>query len=180
MENRTPDIRSEAVRLLSVCWLVFPPLSLAVVDASLPSAAASGTGTALASASPVRKTSPYRPADSPERARTFYQSAWGIDKLLVRETASGNLIRFSYRVTDPVLARPLVNKQATPYLYGERSNAVLQVPIMDKVGELRQTGPQEVGQKYWMVFSNKGNLVKSGDRVDVFIGAFHATGLKVE
>jgi hypothetical protein len=30
------------------------------------------------------------------------------------------------------------------------------------------------------VFSNKGNLVKRGDRVNVMIGAFHADGLMVE
>jgi hypothetical protein len=31
-----------------------------------------------------------------------------------------------------------------------------------------------------MVFSNKGNLVKPGDRVNVVIGTFHADGLMVE
>jgi len=29
-------------------------------------------------------------------------------------------------------------------------------------------------------FSNKGNLVKAGDRVNVMIGTFHADGLLVE
>jgi hypothetical protein len=31
-----------------------------------------------------------------------------------------------------------------------------------------------------MVFSNKGNLVKHGDRVNVVAGAFHLDGLMVE
>jgi hypothetical protein len=31
-----------------------------------------------------------------------------------------------------------------------------------------------------VVFSNKGNLVRPGDRVNVMIGAFHADGLLVE
>jgi hypothetical protein len=31
-----------------------------------------------------------------------------------------------------------------------------------------------------MVFSNKGNLVKAGERVDVTIGNFHADGLVLE
>jgi hypothetical protein len=31
-----------------------------------------------------------------------------------------------------------------------------------------------------MVFSNKGNLIKPGDRVNVAIGAFHADNLVVE
>ena len=63
---------------------------------------------------------------------------------------------------------------------GQKSRALLQVPVMDKVGMLRQTGAPQVGQEYWMVFSNKGNLVRPGDRVNVMIGSFHADGLVVE
>jgi hypothetical protein len=36
------------------------------------------------------------------------------------------------------------------------------------------------GKDYWVLFSNKGDLVKVGDRVDVVIGDFSATGLVVE
>ncbi len=96
-------------------------------------------------------------------------------------TSSGNLIRFSYRVAEPERAKPLADKAATPYMFGQRSRAMLQVPVMDKVGMLRQAGTlPNAGQEYWMVFSNKGNLVKPGDRVNVGIGAFHADGLIVE
>ncbi len=127
------------------------------------------------------RVSPYHPVSVPESAKTYYQSIWGIDNLLVHQTASGNLIRFSYRVTDPVRAKPLGDKAVTPYMYGLRSRAVLQVPVMDKVGALRQTSTTPgTGQEYWMVFSNKGNLVKPGDRVNVIIGYFHADGLMVE
>jgi len=136
--------------------------------------------TPSASATMARKTSPYRPVSVTPHAKNYYQAAWGIDNLLVRQTASGNLIRFSYRVTNPEQAKPLGSKEATPYLYGQRSQAVLEVPVMDKVGQLRQTGAQGAGQDYWMVFSNKGNLVKPGDRVDVVIGSFRAVGLMVE
>jgi len=136
--------------------------------------------TAAAASTMARKTSPYRPVSVTPHARNYYQAVWGVDNLLVRQTASGNLIRFSYRVTNPEQAKLLGNKQATPYLYGQRSQAVLQVPVMDKVGQLRQTGSQGVGQDYWMVFSNKGNLIKPGDRVDVVIGSFRAVGLMVE
>ena len=153
-------------------WIVVLCSLLASVFLSVSSAAST--------APPIRKVSPYHPVSVPDRARVYYQAVWGIDNLLVRQTASGNLIRFSYRVTNPAQAKALNSPQATPYLYGERSHAVLQIPVMDKVGQLRQTGKQEAGQGYWMVFSNKGNQVKSGDRVDVIIGAFHAVGLRVE
>jgi hypothetical protein len=83
-------------------------------------------------------------------------------------------------VTDPALAKVLGDKKATPYMLGQKSHALLQVPVMDKVGQLRQTGTPQAGQEYWMTFSNKRNLIKSGDRVNVMIGSFHADGLMVE
>jgi hypothetical protein len=130
--------------------------------------------------SATRKVSPFLHASKSSSAQNYYQSVWGIDNLLVRRTASGNLIRFSYRVTDPARAKVLGDEHATPYLYGQRSRAVLHVPVMDKVGKLRQTGTAESGKEYWMVFSNKGDLIKSGDRVNVTIGSFHADGMTVE
>jgi hypothetical protein len=115
-----------------------------------------------------------------EKARTFYSSVWGVDKLRASNTESGNLIRFSYRVLQPKLAAPLGNHENTPELVGIRSNAVLHVPTMEKLGQLRQMSAAEAGKEYWMVFSNKGSLVKSGDSVSVIIGKFRADGLIVE
>ncbi|MGF6781364.1 hypothetical protein [Paraburkholderia sp. GAS334] len=130
-------------------------------------------------ASTLRR-SPYLPVNLPQRAKNYYGLVKGIDNLSVRHTASGNLIRFSYRVTDPVTARVLGEKTATAYLYGEASHALLEIPVMDKIGPLRQTGPLEAGQEYWMVFSNKGDPIKAGDRVDVFVGSLHIDGLIVK
>ncbi|MDB5811718.1 MAG: hypothetical protein JWN94_3840 [Betaproteobacteria bacterium] len=138
-------------------------------------------GVASAATPPAsRKSSPYRPAKTSKHAKNLYQSVWGVDGLKVSRTASGNLIRFSYRVTDPERAKVLVDKNATPHLIGQRTKAVLQIPVMDKIGQLRQSGKAIKGQEYWMVFSNKGNLIKAGDRVDVLIGNFRAEGLMVE
>jgi hypothetical protein len=128
-----------------------------------------------------RKSSPYSSsAKLTPKAEAFYSAAWGLDKLRVSSTSSGNLIRFSYRVSDPNRAQVLSDKKLTPYLLGQKSRALLQVPVMDKVGQLRQATALQAGQEYWMVFSNKGNLIKPGDRVDVIIGSFHANGLVVE
>ena len=113
-------------------------------------------------------------------AETFYKSAWGVEKLEVRETSSGVLLRFSYRVTDANKARPLNDKKATPYLIDQKSRAVLQVPTMPKVGMLRQSGDPVNGLIYWMVFSNKGKFVKPGNHVDIVIGNFRAKGLIVQ
>jgi hypothetical protein len=147
-----------------------------------PSASASAGASAGASASAVagRKSAPNRQQKQSSKAKNYYISAWGVDKMKVSYTASGNLIRFSYRVSNPERAKTLGEKQYTPYMVSPRANAVLQVPVMDKVGILRQAVAPQAGQEYWMVFSNKGNLVKPGDRVNVVIGAFHADGLMVE
>jgi hypothetical protein len=134
----------------------------------------------LAASISVRKTSPYHSVKLTESAKDYYTVAWGVDNLKVGQTASGNLIRFSYRVIEPALAKALGDNKATPYLYGQRSRAVLEVPVMDKIGQLRQTNTVEAGKEYWMVFSNKGNLVRPGDRVNVMIGSFHVDGLMVE
>ena len=133
-----------------------------------------------ASVAPVEKASPYRTVSQPASSQRYYQSVWGIDNLLVRQTASGSLIRFSYRVTHSELAKPISDDRATPYLYGQRSHALLTIPLMEKVGPLRQSRQAKAGKEYWMTFSNKGHLVQAGDRVDVIIGAFHAVGLLVE
>jgi hypothetical protein len=127
-----------------------------------------------------RKHSPFPQTKLPQNAKNLYLTTWGVDNLKVSYTSSGNLIRFSYRVADPQRAKALSDKSAKPYLLGQRTRAMLQVPVMDKVGQLRQTAAPVAGQEYWMVFSNKGNLVKPGDRVNVMIGAFHADGLMVE
>jgi hypothetical protein len=92
-----------------------------------------------------------------EKARTFYSSVWGVDKLRASNTSSGNLIRFSYRVLQPKLAAPLGDHANTPEMVGIRSNAVLHIPTMEKLGQLRQMSAAESGKEYWMVFSNKGN-----------------------
>jgi hypothetical protein len=138
--------------------------------AAPPRAAVSGT----------HRSSPYIAASKSKKAEGYYQIVWGVDNLLVRQTASGNLLRFSYRVLDPERAKVLIDKQATPYMISQRTRAVLQVPVMDKVGQLRPTNPAKPGQEYWIVFSNKGNVVKTGDRVNVLIGNFRVDNLAVE
>jgi hypothetical protein len=127
-----------------------------------------------------RRTAPLHQQQVTDKAKKYYFGAWGVDKMKVSYTSSGNLIRFSYRVIEPELAKALSSKAATPVMVGLRSRAVLQVPVMDKVGPLRQSAAPALGQEYWMVFSNKGNLVRPGDRVNVVIGSFHADGLMVE
>ena len=154
--------------------------SILLVLQAAPCMAQSARGSGASAPSSTQSISPYHEVSLPNRANRYYQSAWGIDDMKVHLTASGVFIRFSYRVTDPALAKALGDDRSTPYLFGQRSHALLHVPVMDRVGQLRQTGNQDAGREYWMAFSNKGNYVREGDRVNVIIGSFHADGLLVQ
>jgi hypothetical protein len=114
------------------------------------------------------------------RQATALRRLWGIDDIHLRSTASGSLIRFSYRVVDADKAAILNNKKATPYLVDEKNSLALQVPMMENVGQLRQVATPENGREYWMAFSNKGRSVKPGSRVTVIIGRLRIDGLVVE
>jgi hypothetical protein len=115
-----------------------------------------------------------------ERAAMMYRKLWGVDDIRLQETASGSMIRFSYKVVDANRAKILNDKRATPTLTDEATGTKLQVPVMEKVGQLRQTPTPENGREYWMVFSNKSHIVKAGSRVTVVIDKFRAEGLVVE
>ncbi len=114
------------------------------------------------------------------RAGKYYQFVWGVDSLAVKWTESGEVIRFSYRVLDADKAKTLNDKKAEPFLIDPKAQVKLVVPSMEKVGQLRQSSTPQAGKSYWMAFSNKGRLVKRGDRVSVVIGQFRADGLVVD
>jgi hypothetical protein len=134
-----------------------------------------------ASSSAAKKASVhYMPERFPRRAQLYYQMVWGVDSMAVKSVEAGELIRFNYRVLDPARAQPLNDKELEPSLIDERAHVKLIVPTMDKIGKLRQSSDAEAGKTYWMAFSNKGNLVRPGDRVTVQIGKFRADGLVVE
>lgn len=90
------------------------------------------------------------------------------------------MIRFRYRVLDADKAKVLNDKRFEPSLIDPQAGVTLVVPSMENVGQLRQSAPPEEGKVYWMVFSNKGRLVKRGHHVNVVIGSFHADGLVVD
>jgi len=122
----------------------------------------------------------YHPDRFAGRAGKFYKLVWGIDSLSVKAVESGEIIRFSWRVLNADKARVLNDKKAEPSLIDPEARVSLVVPTMEKVGQLRQSSTPEVGKAYWMAFSNKGRLVKRGDRVDIVIGSFRAEGLVVD
>jgi hypothetical protein len=162
-------------------------LALGLLAAGLVCSPAAQTQTtpqpAAPAAAPVKPAGPpnhYLPNRFAGRAGMYYKSVWGIDTLTVRWTESGELVRFSWRVLDPQKAAPLNDKKAVPSLEDPHAGVSLVVPVMEKVGQLRQSAPPEAGKAYWMTFSNVGRQVKRGDRVNVVIGSFRAENLVVD
>ena len=143
--------------------------------------AAAQPATAASTAPPAPKvTVPPPGVAKSQRGAEFVRKRWGIDNIVVRATASGELIRFSYRVVDAGKAALINDKSKAPYLIEEKMRLALQIPQMEKVGQLRQTATPENGREYWMAFSNKGKLIKPGSRVDIVIGSFRINDLVVE
>jgi hypothetical protein len=122
----------------------------------------------------------YLPNRFAGRAGRYYSFHWGIDQLSVKWVESGEMIRFSWHVLDAARAQVLNDKKAEPSLIDPQRGIGLVVPAIENVGQLRQTAPPESGRSYWITFSNKGRLVKRGDRINVVVGTFRADGLVVD
>lgn len=139
-------------------------------------APAASPAAAPAAGAPTR----YEPNRFSRRADIHYGLIWGVDSLSVKSVESGEMIRFAYRVIDADKAKQLNDKKIEPSLIDPQAGVKLVIPSLEKVGKLRQSGTPEAGKSYWMAFSNKGGLVKRGDRVIVVIGNFRADGLVVD
>lgn len=129
---------------------------------------------------PTGRAVHYQPDRFAGRAGLYYSLVWGVDSLSVKWTEQGEILRFSYRILDPRKAKSLTDKNLQPALIDPQAGVKLVVPALEQVGFLRQIGTPEAGKVYWMAFSNKGRVVKRGDRVAVQIGQFHAINIVVD
>ena len=166
------EIRAAKCKLLAGILVSVILMSRATAQSPAPAAKPAGA----AAATPYH----YQPNHFAGRAGEYYRLIWGVDSLSVKWTESGEVIRFSYRVLDAEKAKALNDKKNEPSLIDPQAGVKLVVPSLEKVGQLRQSAPPEVGKAYWMAFSNKGRRVKKGDHVDVTIGSFRAQGLVVD
>jgi hypothetical protein len=114
------------------------------------------------------------------RNSTFYKRNWGVDIVGVHLVSSGHMLEFRYRVLDAAKAAHVNNKKDNPFLIDEKTGTRLTVPVMEKIGQLRQTAEPKNDTTYWMIFANEGKIVRPGDKVDISIGNFHLRGLAVD
>jgi hypothetical protein len=169
--------------ILASSILVCPLRARAATPAaqSAPAAESKPAATPATAAKPSVTSVPstYRPA-VPRREREYYGIFWGIDSLSVKAAESGELIRFTWRVLDPNKAKLLNDEGIEPFLIDPAAQVKLVVPELPYMGKMRVKNTPEAGITYWMAFSNPGQVVKRGDRVNVVIGQFHVNGLVVQ
>jgi len=111
------------------------------------------------------------------------RAEWGIRFETLRLTAAGAMLDFRYRILDPARALPIVDRRNKPYMVAQATGEKLEVPSYPKVGPLRQTtayGKPKLGKIYYILFSNHGKRVKSGDKVSVVIGDFRLENVVVQ
>lgn len=100
----------------------------------------------------------------------------------LRLSASGYILDFRYRVTDPAKAAPLLDRKIRPYLLDEASGAQLGVPDTAKLGQLRTTARNKVmpDQDYFILFANPGRFVQTGNSMTLVMGDVRIENLTVE
>lgn len=163
-----------ALLLSAIMTGTFVPQVARSAQNNAPSAAAT------AKSGPAGLAVHYHPDRFAGRAGLYYSLVWGVDSLSVKWTEQGEILRFSYRILDPQKAKSLNDKNLQPSLIDPQAGVKLIVPALEQVGFLRQIGTPEAGKIYWMAFSNKGRVVKRGDRATIQIGDFRAVGLVVD
>ena len=119
--------------------------------------------------------------DAASAAKQVLKQKWGVQTEGLRLSAAGYMLDFRFRVLDPNKAVPLLDRANKPYLLDPQSGAKLIVPAPPKVGSLRQKSRAPKRDKvYFVMFSNPGRFIKSGQKVTVVIGDFKAENLVVQ
>lgn len=88
-------------------------------------------------------------------------------------SSAGYMIDLRYRIVDAEKAAPLMDKKIKPYLLVQATGARLDIPDTPKVGMLRQlprNDSAKMNHDYFIMFTNAGHRLTSGDRVDMVIG----------
>ena len=132
---------------------------------------------------PVQETFPLKqePSSAAQKERVCIRERWGVEVVSIRLSAAEHMIDFRYRVLDAQKALPLFDRSFKPYLIDQTSGMKMAVPEAPKVGSLRQRPRKpEADRNYFILFTNRGGIIKKGSKFTVVIGDFEAENLVVE
>jgi hypothetical protein len=116
-----------------------------------------------------------------EAQRLATEQQYGISILGVRMTAAGHMLDFRYRVLDTTKAGRLIRPKMGLALIDQASKTEMPVPVMDKVGALKQTRSHLFPDRtYSVIFANRGGILKAGSKVSIQFGDLTLDNLIVE
>ena len=98
-------------------------------------------------------------------------------------SSAGYMIDLRYRVVDAEKAAPLMDKKIKPYLLVQATGARLDIPDTPKVGMLRQLPRNDSVKQdrdYFIMFTNAGHRLSSGDKVDMVVGQTRIENLRIQ
>ena len=126
-------------------------------------------------------TIPFTTHSVTEAQRLAIEQQYGVSLLGVRMTAAGHMLDFRYRVLDTTKAGRLIRPKMGLALIDQATKAEMPVPVMDKVGALKQTRSHLFPDRtYSVLFANRGGVVKAGSKVSIQFGDLTLDNLIVE
>ena len=126
-------------------------------------------------------TIPFTTHSVTEAQRLAIEQQYGVSILGVRMTAAGHMIDFRYRVLDTSKAGRLIRPKMGLALIDQATKAEMSVPVMEKVGALKQTRSHLFPDRtYSVIFSNRAGVVKPGSKVSIQFGDLTLDNLIVE
>jgi hypothetical protein len=99
----------------------------------------------------------------------YYGLVWRLGSLNIKAGESREVVRLTHHIIDADKTKVLNDKKAEPVSIDPQAWVKLVVPAPEQVAQLSQSGTPQVGRSYWMALSNRGSLVKRGDRVIMVI-----------
>ena len=133
-----------------------------------------------ATGAPASSAAPPRHVSHNQKQELYFERRYGIGQLRVHSISAGASVEFRCQVLDTEKAKALKDARAAPVMVERKTGTKLSVPATDNSGKPPQSAAPEAGQEYWLVFGNRGKIVKPGNLVDVVIGTVHMAGLIVE
>jgi hypothetical protein len=126
-------------------------------------------------------TIPFTKHSVTEAQRLATEEQYGVRLLGVRMTAAGHMLDFRYRVMDTTKAGRLIRPKMGLALIDQATKAEMPVPVMEKVGPLKQTRSHLFPDRtYSVLFANRGGVVKAGSKVSIQFGDLTLDNLIVE
>lgn len=166
---------------LVVAWPTLGETTEVTPTAAEPAPAALAVADSTLTQHAHQPAAPFTTRSVTEAQRLAVEQQYGVSLLGVRMTAAGHMLDFRYRVLDTTKAGRLIRPKMGLALIDQATKAEMAVPVMDKVGALKQTRSHLFPDRtYSVIFSNRAGVVKPGSKVSIQFGELTLDNLIVE